>query len=399
MKNSYSYVIIGAGIVGLSIARYLKTHQPQARILVLEKESHEAFHASGRNSGVLHAGFYYTKDSLKAKFCIAGNHAMKEYCRNKGIALNNCGKLVVAMNESELATLHELEKRGIQNGSNIRLISEAQAREMEPHVRTHQKALWSPETSSVNPREVCRHIKEDLQRGGVEFLFDAEYLGQEDGVLRVSRGEFAYKKLINCAGLYADKIAHDFGFGRHYHILPFKGLYLKYSKHEPHIRHHIYPVPNINNPFLGVHFTITSDGHIKIGPTAIPAFWREHYGGLSRIRFGEMARILWLEGRLFCSNAFGFRDLAFEEMRKYNRTYMANLAKAMVPDVDVDGFREYTAPGIRAQLLDLKTHKLVSDFVIEGDAKSIHVLNAVSPAFTCAFPFAEYVVKQYVDIR
>jgi len=396
MKNSYDFLIVGAGIVGLSIARSLKMHRPEAKILIIEKESHEAFHASGRNSGVLHAGFYYTKDSLKAKFCIAGNRAMKEYCRNKNIKLNNCGKLVVAMNEAELETLHELERRGHQNGSNIRLLSEAEAKEMEPHIRTYQKALFSPETSSVNPKEVCQSIKRDLEAQGVEFRFETEYRGHKEDVFQKNREDMTAKTFINCGGLYADKIAHDFGFGKNYRILPFKGIYLKYSKHEPHIRHHIYPVPNINNPFLGVHFTITADGHIKIGPTAIPAFWRENYGGLSRLKIGEMFKILWLEGKLFASNSFGFRDLAFEEMRKYNKKYMARLAQAMIPDVDIDEFKEYTAPGIRAQLLDLKAGKLVSDFVVEGDDKTVHVLNAVSPAFTCAFPFAEHVVENYL---
>ncbi len=148
--NSFDYLIIGAGIVGLSVARTLRSRFPSATIVVLEKESHEAFHASGRNSGVLHAGFYYTKDSLKAKFCIAGNYAMKEYCRSKKIAINECGKLVVALNEQELQTLYELERRGILNRSNIKLISEAEAKEMEPHIRTFKKALWSPETASIN---------------------------------------------------------------------------------------------------------------------------------------------------------------------------------------------------------------------------------------------------------
>jgi L-2-hydroxyglutarate oxidase LhgO len=153
-------------------------------------------------------------------------------------------------------------------------------------------------------------------------------------------------------------------------------------------------VPNLKNPFLGVHFTITASGDIKIGPTAIPAFWRENYKGLSNFRGLEMAQILRWQATLFARDAFGFRRLAFEEMRKYSRTHLIGLARAMVREIDVDAFKQWSTPGIRAQLLNKKTLSLVQDFVVEGDAKSLHVLNAISPAFTCSIPFAEWVVEK-----
>ena len=392
----YDYIIIGAGIMGLAIARRLKEIQPGFTILVMDKEDREAVHASGRNSGVLHAGFYYSTDSLKAKFTVAGNRALKEYCRQKAIPINNCGKLVVAQNADELRVLHELEKRGKCNGSNVSIIDEKQALEIEPNVRTFQKALYSPDTASVDPQQVCASLKDDLIASGVQFCFRAKYVGHQANVIETTRGEFEASKTINCAGLYADRIARDFGFGSDYTIIPFKGLYLKYTKNKTDVRTNIYPVPNLKNPFLGVHFTKTVNGDIKIGPTAIPAFWRENYGGLSNFRLDESAEILSFESRLFLSNAFGFRDLAREEMRKYDRNYFVGLAQKMVRQIDPKGFSEYTKPGIRAQLLNKRDLSLVQDFVVDGDRQSTHILNAVSPAFTCSFVFAAHVVENHI---
>ncbi len=396
MNNHYDFIIIGGGIVGLSIARALKIHRPESSILILEKEKDVAGHASGRNSGVLHAGFYYTADSLKAKFTVAGNRALREYCQQKNLPINTCGKLVVATDAQELNKLYELERRGKANGSNVRLIDSQEAEELEPNVVTYQKALYSPDTASVDPTQVCQAIKEDLLNLGVTFLFAARYLGRRGQSISTTQGTLEGKRIINCAGLYADQVAKDFGFGKAYTMIPFKGLYLKYTKNKTDVKMHIYPVPNLKNPFLGVHFTKTVTGDIKIGPTAIPAFWRENYQGWNDFNLGEMASILSQEAKLFLTNSFGFRDLAWEESKKYGKAYFVGLAQKMVKHIDPQGFTEFTRPGIRAQLLDIKKAALVQDFVIEGDRQSTHVLNAVSPAFTCAFPFAEYVLKNHI---
>jgi L-2-hydroxyglutarate oxidase LhgO len=394
------YLIIGSGIIGLTIAHALKRRDASADILILDKEKEEASHASSRNSGVLHAGFYYTSDSLKAKFTVAGSKAMKEFCRTKNLPINACGKLVVAQNEEELKQLYELERRGKANGSNIEIIDEAQALKLEPNVRTYKKALYSPETASVDPKKVCQTLKQDLENRGVQFLFSTAYVSHanNENIATTSQGKIAYQKLINCAGLYADKIAHDFGFGKKYTIIPFKGIYLKYTKNKIDVKMNIYPVPDLRNPFLGVHFTKTVSNEIKIGPTAIPAFWRENYHGLTNFKIGELGQILFYEAGLFLLNTFNFRSLALEEMRKYKKEYFISLAQKMVQSIDPSGFTEYTAPGIRAQLYNTDTKKLLQDFVVEGDKNSIHVLNAVSPAFTCSFPFAQHVVQNYILI-
>jgi L-2-hydroxyglutarate oxidase LhgO len=399
MAQKFDILIIGAGIIGLSIARALKAKQPGSSILIIDKEGDTAVHASGRNSGVLHSGFYYTADSMKARFTIEGNRAMKAYCRQKDLPVNECGKLVVAQDEEEHARLLELLRRGQRNGSDVELIDVKRAEEIEPNVRSYRSVLYSPETASVDPVAICRTLKDDLTAAGVEFRFNVKYLGHTGGAVHTNAGDFETSRTINCAGLYADKIAHDFGFGRAYTVIPFKGLYLKYTKNTTDVRTNIYPVPDLRNPFLGVHFTKTVDGGIKIGPTAIPALWRENYDFQHRFNFKEFLEITADELKMLALNSFGFRDLAWDELRKYNRKRFIALAGRMVKAIDPNGFTEFTNPGIRAQLLDKRTMQLVQDFVIEGDGQSTHVLNAVSPAFTCAFPFAEYLVSSYIIER
>ncbi len=399
MTQKSDYLIIGAGIIGLAIARELHSRKPKATITIIEKEPDVAFHSSGRNSGVLHAGFYYSADSLKAKFTRDGNFAMKEFCKQKGLKLNQCEKVVVAKDESELEPLYELDRRGKRNGVDVKIITEAEMKEVDPNAKTFKYALYSPSTATVDPTEVNKAVRDELLAAGVKIVFNEGYKRKIDGnTIETTGGKtFSANQVINTAGLYADKIARDFGFSQKYTIIPFKGIYLKYTKKDKPIKINIYPVPNLKNPFLGVHYTITVDGTIKIGPTSIPAFWRENYKGMDNFSAGELGNVLSWEARLFLSNAFGFRGLAFDEMRKYNKSYFVNLATSMVHSIDKSGFTEWSKPGIRAQLLNTKTLELVMDFVVEGDATTIHVLNAVSPAFTCSFPFAKWVVDNYID--
>lgn len=394
------YLIIGSGVIGLNIARHLASINPSSspeRIVILEKEKDVAYHSSGRNSGVLHAGFYYTADSLKAKFTRDGNKLLKEYCEANQLKINYCEKVVVATNEQELNALEELYKRGITNGVDVSLITEKEVSEKFPNVKTYKKALHSPSTATVDPLEVCHSFKREL-KDKVTFLFDESFKKriENKGIVTSKNRIIHYKKIINCAGLYADKIAKQFGFSQDYTILPFKGIYLKYAFTDKPISTNIYPVPNLKNPFLGVHYTLTVNNVIKIGPTAIPAFWRENYKGLKHFRFGEFLEILWYEAKLFLRNAFNFRSLAFEEIRKYSKAYFVSLATKMVQNIEDKGFNEWSKPGIRAQLLNKKTMELVQDFVVEADDESIHVLNAVSPAFTCSIPFSKWVVDNYI---
>ena len=373
-------LIVGAGIIGMSLAYEWKKRNPSDEIVIIDKESHEAFHSSGKNSGILHAGFYYNADSLKAKLTAIGNRKMKEFCKSKNIKINETGKLVVAKNEEELVILNELAKRSVLNGAGAYLVDEKEIKEIDPNAKTYKFALYSPNTASVNPREVCRVLREDLESKGVKFIFNMPF----------ERFNESYDFLINAAGLYADKIAHKFNVGINYSVLPFKGLYLKYLG-EDKIRTQIYPVPNIKNPFLGVHFTLMADNTIKIGPTAIPSFWRENYVGLNRFNLKEMMEILGTETKMFFKHKW-FRDLAFYEIRYYLPKNLINEAKKLVYSLK-GAFKSYP-PGIRAQLVDLRDFSLVMDFLIERKENQIHILNAVSPAFTASFAFAEYVLEK-----
>ncbi|MDE3046532.1 MAG: L-2-hydroxyglutarate oxidase [Verrucomicrobiota bacterium] len=392
--KGYDFAIIGGGIIGLSIAREIKKRRPDARCALIEKEADCGLHASGRNSGVLHAGFYYTADSLKAKFCKVGNQLLKEYCQEKKIPINPCGKLVVAKNESELSGLDELLKRAKLNNVELHLISRKEAEEIEPRVLTHERALFSPTTASTDPTKVCQALKSEVEQAGITLLTNTSYQKKTpDGIL-TSQGPLTADYIINAAGLYADRIALDFGHSKTYRILPFKGLYL-YSKEAPgSVRTNIYPVPDLNYPFLGVHFTLTDTGRIKIGPTAIPALWREQYHGLSRFRPIEFFDIVQRQCKLLFTSNFGFKKLALEEMQKYMGRKMVSLASGLLRGISPAQFLQWGKPGIRAQLFDTAKNKLETDYVLQGDARSLHILNAVSPGFTSAFSFAQYVVDK-----
>ena len=397
--DTCDFLIIGGGIIGISIARELKRRHPHTTLLLIEKEEGYGLHASGRNSGVLHAGFYYTADSFKAKFTQTGNQRLTEYCESRNIPVNKCGKLVVAQNESELSQLDELMVRAKNNNVPLNYITEEEAKAIEPRVKTFEHALFSPTTSSVNPSQVVQAMRDDASQEGLKLHSGVRYLRRTGkGAVKTSQGNIEFGYMVNAAGLYADKIAQDFGFSRDYRILPFKGLYLYSNEPAGAFQTNIYPVPDLRNPFLGVHFTVTAEGKVKIGPTAIPAFWRENYKGLTNFNFNELMEIIFRQAGLFWSSDFDFKNLAFEELQKYSQAKLVSLASSLAEGVGIKSFKKWGEPGIRAQLLNIRDKKLEMDFVTEGDERSLHILNAVSPAFTCALPFADFACDKIADL-
>jgi L-2-hydroxyglutarate oxidase len=395
LSNTSDFIVIGGGVIGISLARALKKEFPDAEITLLEKEKTCGFHASGRNSGVLHAGFYYTKDSLKAKFTKLGNELLTEYCVSRNIPVNRCGKLVVARNDDELQSLDVLLQRGLDNGVVLQDITEAEAKQIEPRVLTYQRAIFSPNTSSVHPKSVVEAMRIDAEQEGIRICCDTKYLKRRtDGAFVTSQGIFHTKFVVNAGGLYADKIARDFNFSKNYRILPFKGLYL-YSDEPAHsMKTLIYPVPDLKNPFLGVHFTINAEGQAKLGPTAIPALWREQYDFRHRFSIKEFLDIAARQMGLVFYSGFDFKKIALEEIKKYSKSHMVKLSKSLAKGVEASNFTQFGVPGIRAQLLNIKEKKLEMDFIIEGDKDSIHILNAVSPGFTSSLPFSQYVCEK-----
>jgi len=397
---SYDFVIVGGGVIGLTLAISLKKTFHKSSVLIIEKEHALGLHASGRNSGVLHAGFYYTSDSLKAKLTRDGNTSMREYCKKKSIKINECGKLVVCKDEHDLQVLDELEARAKNNSVEVYKISKKEAKKIEPRVVTTDSAIWSPTTSSVDPKKVMDSLLQDAVDLGVVVSTNTHYLSSDRTHKRVitNQGSYGYGYFINAAGLYADKIALEWGFSKQYRILPFKGLYLysNSSAYKPKV--HIYPVPDLKYPFLGVHFTLTADGLAKIGPTAIPAFWRENYQGFHRFNAAEAIEVVYREAGLWLKNKFDFRALTFAEVRKYSKKNMVKDASQLLSNANELGFERWGSPGIRAQLVDIDKGKLEMDFVYEGDGESFHILNAVSPAFTCSISFAKFLVDKIEDL-
>ena len=393
--NIFDFLVIGGGVIGISIARELKSRNPNSGVCILEKEHQCGLHASSRNSGVLHAGFYYTADSLKARFTKEGNQRLTKYCEVKNLALKKCGKLVVAQNESELVWLDELMTRARNNGVPLELITDEESQAIEPRAKTYQKALFSPTTASINPTELVKSLLSDAIQEGVQLKTNTQYIHRVGkSSIKTSNGVFEAKYIINAAGLYADKIGRDFNFSKDYRILPFKGLYLYSNEPLGALNTHIYPVPDLTNPFLGVHFTITSDDKIKIGPTAIPAFWREQYQGWSNFNMPELTEIILRQAGLFLSSNFDFKALAFRELKKYSKPLLVSLATKLAKGVDIKHYRQWGLAGIRAQLLNIRKKELEMDFILEGDKQSMHSLNAISPGLTCALPFADYVCDQ-----
>jgi len=388
------FLVIGGGVIGLNIARRLRRAFSGASVRLIEKEIDCGLHASGRNSGVLHAGFYYSPDSLKAKLTWKGNQLLTTYCEEKGIPLNRCGKLVVARDRTEHAGLDELLRRGRANGITLESISEKEAKEIEPRVKTFQRALFSPATSTVDPALVMQAMKKDALEEGVQLHCGVRYLSLHKQQVATSGGTYDAGYVVNAAGLYADRIARDFGFADRYRILPFKGLYLYSTEPPGAIRTNIYPVPDLKNPFLGVHFTVAASGKAKIGPTAIPGLWREQYEGMTNFRLNEFLEVATRGVGLLASSNFDFKALAAREAAKYSKSKMVSLASDLAEGVKPEHYQSWGKPGIRAQLLDIKKRKLEMDFVLEGDKRSMHVLNAVSPAFTCSLPFSEYVCER-----
>lgn len=394
MVKTVDYLIIGGGIIGINLALTLKRRHPESSVCVIDKEARLGMHGSGRNSGVIHSGFYYSANSLKARFTRDGNSALKDFIRERKLPLNECGKIVVAKDETELPVLDELLSRGRANGVELQKITAEEAREIEPRVKTCQNALWSPNTATSDPILVLEAFRQEAQAQGIELMMGQAFQKCEGNRVWSSSEVFDVGYVVNAAGLYADRIAHAFGFGQQYAIFPFKGLYLKSDEPAGSFRTNIYPVPDLRNPFLGVHVTVTVDGHHKIGPTAIPAFWREQYKGLDNFVFNELFQIMVQGSQMMVHSDFDFRRLAYEELRKYQRSHLVALSQPLATGLRLENFTHWGPSGIRAQLLDLKTKSLEMDFVYEGDQRSFHILNSVSPGWTCSIPFSEYLVDQ-----
>lgn len=396
MLEKYDHLIIGGGIVGLSLGLELLNKYPNARVLLVDKEEKTGLHASGRNSGVLHAGFYYSPDSLKAKFCLQGNLELREIIAADSIPLNECGKVVVAQNEEDLVRLETLFQRGITNGVNLELLPESDLAKIEPLAKTFKKFLWSPMTAVSNPEMVTESIKSRFLKRGGEILTRAKASINEDGKVFIDSQEVTADNIINAAGTGAIHLAHSAGVGDDYSQLPVLGLYKITPKGNLPLSRLVYPVPNPKNPFLGVHFTLTVDGAVKIGPTAIPVLGREQY---SLRHLPDLLDIQSSFSSLFAmmkDSPKNLMNLAITELPKISLRVLTEGGALLVPSSNDKIIWENKKPGMRAQLVNLNTGKFEMDYVVRKHNNQVHVLNAVSPGWTSSLPFARWIVSEYL---
>ncbi len=392
MRTSYDVAVVGGGIVGLAVADAVLAARPQASVLVLEKEPALAAHASGRNSGVLHAGFYYHPDSAKARLTQRGNQLLREFCAERGVPLRESGKVVVATGPDQLPGLLELHRRGAANGVPLELVDPAGLARLEPLARTHELALWSPTTAVAEPGSVVRALAARVTERGGRVRLASAVLGAGPGWVETSEGRVDVGHLVNAAGLQADRVAHWFGVGREYRMLPFAGRYWYADPGALPLRRLVYPVPDARFPFLGVHLTVTVDDRVKVGPTAIPALSREAYDGLGLRR--ETAEVLRTLPLFLAGQRRGAPRLVATQLPTLSRRWLLAQARSLVPAAHEGLFRERGRPGIRAQLLDLRTHRLEMDFVVRPGPGSTHLLNTVSPGWTTALAMAEELVAE-----
>ena len=398
MKQSgaNNFLIIGSGIIGLSVGIALLESRSNIKVSIYEKEAGLGRHASGRNSGVIHAGFYYSPDSLKARFCADGNKELKQLCRANNLPLNETGKVVVTSSSDQVVRLEALYRRGLENNIDLELLSAGELARIEPSAKTYGKFLWSPTTAVADPKSVIDCLASRFKkRGGVIITGQEIELREFDNSIKAfsKNKEIPADIIINSAGVHADQLARSIGVGTEFACLPFMGVYRVTKRTTSSPRTLIYPVPHPINPFLGVHVTLTLDGDIKIGPTAIPLFGREQYSLSARVHFSEIKDSIKSMFSLVKGKEYDLSEIFRDEVPKIFTKLLVRDIDKLVPGMDQIKKWHKKKPGIRAQLVNLNSGKLEQDFIVRKHKNSVHILNAVSPGWTSALPFGRWIAE------
>jgi L-2-hydroxyglutarate oxidase len=395
---TYDMVVIGAGIVGLASALQMLRQRPDLKLAVIDKESEVAAHQSGHNSGVIHSGIYYTPGGSKAINCLRGYGLLLEFCEQYEVPYDLCGKVIVATSQEERPLLRKIFERGQQNGlEGIRMISAEEVKEKEPYVRAVE-GIWVPQTGIVDYAVVARKYAQLLEEAGATLLLGHKVLNIRQDADRLTvetdRGPIGADRLVSCAGLYADKVAEMTGMHTDVRIIPFRGEYYVLSKEKEHyVNNLIYPVPDPNFPFLGVHYTRMMRGGIEAGPNAVLAFRREGYS-----RWDLNAKELWET-----LSYSGFRALAVRHWKKgmgeiyrsYSKAAFVRALQHLIPDIGMNDLRRGNA-GVRAQAIDPQGN-LVDDFLILENERVVNVCNAPSPAATSSLAIGEQVAARVLQ--
>ena len=397
--ESYDIAVVGAGCVGCSIAYHLAS-ETSLDICVLEKEHHLAEHQSGRNSGVLHPGFNYEPGSLKAQFATEGTKRMKQYFDDNDLPIDELGVVVVATDDEERARLDEIQQQADENGVETELLHSQDAlRQYEPHA-AGEAALYCPEAASVDSQKYVYSLAGDAENRGVDFFtgyeVEAIHTTADTHHIQTSTGTIMSSYLINAAGLYADNLAHEMDVGMEYQIVPFRGEYYELVPEKRDlVQSMIYPTPDPELPFLGVHYTRMTDDKVTIGPNAVLAFGREAYQN-TQFDIAELRETLGYKGfwKLFAS--LKMINVGLNELNKsYRKEAFISAAQKLLPAVGPDDFRKSYA-GIRAQIVR-DDGTLIKDPLFEHGQRSTHVLNAVSPGLTSSLPFGEHIATEAID--
>ena len=396
INKDYDHIIIGAGIIGISLGLAILERSPGKKVLIIDKENKPGVHASGRNSGVLHAGFYYSPDSLKAKFCRLGNLELRKFCKENNLRILETGKVVVCQDKQDVLRLEELYRRGVENGVDIELHSFQELSRIEPAAQTIDKFIWSPTTAVGSPKDVIEKLSEKFVKSGGKFLFNqkVKLIKKNNEVLiQTKSANYFAKAIINSAGAYAAELAKQVNVGREYVCMPFLGAYKKSNLLSQNPKRLVYPVPNPVNPFLGVHTTITLNNELKIGPTAFPVIGKEQYKAIDGFSFKDLAEFLSSSRALLRSNSVNLLGLAQEEVLKLFTKPLLKRTQKLSDSLQINKNWVKHPSGIRAQIINTKTKTIEMDYIVESDKNVVHVLNAVSPGWTSSLPFARWVVE------
>jgi len=390
-RQPRNVTIIGGGIVGLATTLSLRETSPELSLTVLEKEPDVGLHQTGHNSGVIHAGVYYKPGSLKAKLCAEGRARMEAFCEAQGVPFKRCGKLVVATRETALPRLEALRERALANGLAVESLGPEALREREPHA-VGIRAMWVPETGVVDYQEVARAMKGLLIAQGVEMRTGQALLGVQHRsgalVLETPRGELQTDFVVNCGGLHADRLARRFGLEPEIRIIPFRGEYFHLTPQAgDKVRALIYPVPDPELPFLGVHLTRGVHGAVEAGPNAVLAFAREGYRRRD-VSFADLAEYAAFPG-LWRMGARWWRTGVYEWRRSLSRRLFLRDLRELVPDLMLEDLSP-GGSGVRAQAVD-RQGRLADDFLFVEGPRSFHVLNAPSPAATASLAIGRHI--------
>ena len=392
-------LILGAGVVGLSLAYRLVERGISKNILIIEKEKKIGLHTSGRNSGVLHSGLYYKPETLKAKVCSKGSKRMREWILDRNLSINDCGKIIVPSSKSDDKMLDTLFERGKKNGCDIEMWTNNKINEFIPNAFSYSgRAIWSPKTAVINPKEVLNQLEKELKQKGVRILKESKInnIDSKNRIFEINNSKkIVYDYLFNTTGLQSDRVSKLFKIDHPYVLLPFKGLYWKLkSNNGIKIKCNLYPVPDLNVPFLGVHFTPNTRGDVYIGPTATSAWGRENYNNFENIEPQMAINNLIILGKQYLYDKGGFRRYVHEQAFQSFKPFLIKAAQKLVPGIKAEHIEYSDKVGIRAQLYDLERMSLVDDFLSINDESSTHVLNAISPAFTSSFELADLIINQ-----